>query len=172
MVIGEVIECTKHPDADKLALTKVDIGKEDMLQIICGAPNIAAGQKVVVATVGTTLFPLKGEPTTMKKAKIRGYESEGMICAEDEIGMGESHEGIIVLPADVEMGTEAAAYFKPYTDWIFELGITPNRMDAMSHLGVAKDVCAYLSHKNKKETCVTSPYKNSFKIDIILRIQC
>ncbi|HEV8079816.1 MAG TPA: phenylalanine--tRNA ligase subunit beta [Chitinophagaceae bacterium] len=165
LVIGEVIECTKHPDADKLTLAKVDIGKEQMLQIICGAPNITAGQKVVVATVGTTLFPLKGEPITMKKAKIRGYESEGMICAEDEISIGESHEGIIVLPDDVEIGTEASAFFNPYTDWIFELGITPNRMDAMSHVGVAKDVCAYLSHKNKKEIRITSPYKNSFKVD-------
>jgi phenylalanyl-tRNA synthetase beta chain len=164
LIIGEVIECIKHPEADKLKLTKVNTGNGE-LQIVCGAPNVSAGQKVVVATVGTTLHPLKGEPVTMKKAKIRGYESQGMICAEDEIGIGESHEGIIVLPNDVEVGSEASVYFNPYADWIFELGITPNRMDAMSHLGVAKDVYAYLSHHNKKSALIKSPFKNNFKVD-------
>ena len=165
LVIGEVIECIKHPEAYKLKLTKVNTGNGEALQIVCGAPNVAVGQKVVVAVIGTTLYPLKGEPMTIKKAKIRGYESQGMICAEDEIGIGESHEGIIVLPDDVEVGSKASAYFDTYSDWIFELGITPNRMDAMSHLGVAKDVYAYLSHHNKKSVPIKSPFKNNFKVD-------
>ena len=165
LVIGEVIECIKHPEADKLKLTKVNTGNGEALQIVCGAPNVAVGQKVVVAVIGTTLYPLKGEPMTIKKAKIRGYESQGMICAEDEIGIGESHEGIIVLPDDVEVGSKASAYFDTYSDWIFELGITPNRMDAMSHLGVAKDVYAYLSHHNKKSVPIKSPFKNNFKVN-------
>ncbi|MEI9956463.1 MAG: phenylalanine--tRNA ligase subunit beta [Ferruginibacter sp.] len=165
LVIGEVLECEKHPDADKLSLTKVNIGSGEPLQIVCGAPNVAAGQKVVVATIGTTIYPSTGEPLTMKKAKIRGSESHGMICAEDEIGLGQSHAGILVLPADAKVGTPAAEYFNTYNDIIYEIGLTPNRMDAMSHLGVAKDVCAYLSHHNKKDTNVKSPFKNNFKVD-------
>lgn len=165
LIIGEVTECIKHPDADKLKLTKVNTGNGITLQIVCGANNVAAGQKVIVATVGTTIYPLQGEPMVMKKAKIRGYESEGMICAEDEIGIGEDHEGIIVLPDNVSIGTSVSNYFKPYSDWIYELGITPNRMDAMSHLGVAKDVCAYLSHHNRKENNILLPFKNNFKAD-------
>jgi phenylalanyl-tRNA synthetase beta chain len=165
LVIGEVLECEKHPDADKLSLTKVNIGTGEPLQIVCGASNIAAGQKVVVATIGTTIYPAAGEPLTMKKAKIRGAESHGMICAEDEIGLGQSHAGIMVLPADAKVGTPAAEYFNVYNDIIFEIGLTPNRMDAMSHLGVAKDVCAWLSHHNKKDTLVKSPFKNNFKVD-------
>ena len=164
LVIGEVMECTKHPEADKLSLTKVNTGAE-VLQIICGAPNVALGQKVVVATVGTTLYPLKGEPLTINKANIRGYESEGMICAEDEMGLGDSHEGILVLPSNAKVGNKASAYFAPYSDWTFELGITPNRMDAMSHLGVAKDVFAFLSHHNKKSAPVKFPFKNNFRVD-------
>ncbi|NOT92701.1 phenylalanine--tRNA ligase subunit beta [Ferruginibacter sp.] len=165
LVIGEVLECEKHPDADKLSLTKVNIGNGDALQIVCGAPNVAVGQKVVVATIGTTIYPTGGEPLTMKKAKIRGVESHGMICAEDEIGVGQSHAGIMVLPEAATVGTSAAEYFNTYSDIIFEIGLTPNRMDAMSHLGVAKDVCAYLSHHNKKDTHVKSPFKNNFKVD-------
>lgn len=165
IVIGEVLECSKHPDADKLNITKVDIGAGEALQIVCGAPNVAAGQKVVVATVGATLYPLKGEPLIIKKAKIRGTESFGMICAEDEIGLNDNHAGIIVLPADTKVGIPAAEYFKPYDDHIYEIGLTPNRMDAMSHLGVAKDVCAYLSHHNKKDLAVKLPFKNNFKAD-------
>lgn len=165
LVIGEVLECEKHPDADKLKLTKVNTGSGEPLQIVCGAPNVAVGQKVVVATIGTTIYPLSGEPVTMKKAKIRGVESQGMICAEDEIGLGESHAGIMVLPADTKVGTPAADYFKPYTDHIYEIGLTPNRMDAMCHLGVARDVCAYLSHHNKQNVHVVSPFKNNFKVD-------
>ena len=165
LVIGEVMSCEKHPDSDKLKLTTVNIGTPEKLQIVCGAANVAVGQKVVVATIGSTIYPVAGEPMTMKKAKIRGVESQGMICAEDEIGLGESHAGIMVLPAETFVGTTAAEYFKLTDDFIFEIGLTPNRSDAMSHLGVARDVCAYLSHHNKKETAVKSPFKNNFKPD-------
>ncbi len=165
LVIGEVLTCEKHPDADKLKLTTVNIGTGEKLQIVCGAVNVAAGQKVVVATIGSTIYPINGEPLTIKKAKIRGVESQGMICAEDEIGLGESHDGIMILPGDTLVGTTAAAYFKLTDDYIFEIGLTPNRIDAMSHLGVARDVCAYLSHHNKKETVVKTPFKNNFKPD-------
>ena len=165
LIIGEVLACSKHPDADKLSITKVNIGQADALQIVCGAPNVAIGQKVIVATIGSTIYPSIGEPLTMKKAKIRGVESHGMICAEDEIGLGTSHQGILVLPADCVTGTAAFDYFKPYQDYIFEIGLTPNRMDAMSHLGVAKDICAYLTHHNKRNTSVRLPFKNNFKAD-------
>lgn len=165
LVIGEVLECEKHPDADKLKVTKVNIGSGEPLQIVCGAPNVAAGQKIIVATIGATIYPVSGDPLTMKKAKIRGVESQGMICAEDEIGMGGSHAGIMVLPENLEPGTPAAEYFKPYQDWIYEIGLTPNRMDAMSHFGVARDVCAYLTHHNNREVRSVSPFNNSFKPD-------
>lgn len=165
VVVGRVIECKQHPNADKLKLTKVDIGGAEPLQIVCGAANVAADQKVLVATVGTIIHPTGGQPVTMKAAKIRGEESLGMICAEDEIGLGTSHEGILVLPAEATVGTPAADYFKLHTDWIYEIGLTPNRMDAMSHLGVAKDVCAYLSYHNKKEVKPVSPFTNNFKAD-------
>lgn len=149
LVIGEVKTCEKHPDADKLSLTTVDVGGPVLLQIVCGASNVAVGQKVVVAPMGATIFPIKGEPVTMKKAKIRGVESQGMICAEDEIGLSDNHAGILILPADLKAGMPATDFFKPETDWIYEIGLTPNRMDAMSHLGVARDVCAYLAHHEK-----------------------
>ena len=165
LVIGEVLTCEKHPDADKLKITTVDTGNGEPLQIVCGADNVAAGQKVVVATMGTTIYPVNGDPVLIKKTKIRGTESQGMICAEDEIGLGQNHEGIMVLPADTKTGSTAADHFQPYEDYIFEIGLTPNRIDAMSHLGVAKDVCAWLSHHNKVETPVRSPYKNNFKVD-------
>jgi len=165
LVIGEVLSTEKHPNADKLTLTKVNIGKEEPLQIVCGAPNVAAGQKVVVAPVGTTIYPSTGEPLTMKVAKIRGTESYGMICAEDEIGLGTSHAGIVVLPGDVKVGQTAAEYFQPYDDIIYEIGLTPNRMDAMSHWGVARDVCAYLSHHDKKDIKPKLPNSNGFKPD-------
>lgn len=157
LVIGEVLEATQHPNADKLRLTKVNTGNET-LQIVCGAPNVAAGQKVVVATVGVTIYPTAGAPLTMKVAKIRGVESHGMICAEDEIGLGTSHEGILVLPYDAPVGTSATDYFKPYNDVIYEIGLTPNRMDAMSHWGVARDVCAYLSHHEEKDIKAVIPH--------------
>lgn len=165
LVIGEVLATEKHPNADKLTLTKVNIGNAEPLQIVCGAPNVAAGQKVIVAPVGTTIYPINGEPLTMKVAKIRSVESYGMICAEDEIGLGTSHAGILVLPAGAKIGTTAADYFKPYEDWIYEIGLTPNRMDAMSHWGVARDVCAYLNHHDKKAIKPKLPTSNSFKSD-------
>lgn len=164
VVIGEVLTCEQHPNADKLKITTVNIGAAQPLTIVCGASNVAAGQKVAVATIGTTIYPTHGEPMTMKAAKIRGQESQGMICAEDELGLGTSHAGIMVLPNELVPGTPAADYFKPYSDWIFEIGLTPNRMDAMSHLGVARDVCAYLTH-HQKESKPQSPFTNSFKTD-------
>ncbi len=165
LIIGEVLTCQKHPDADKLSITTVQTGSGTPLQIVCGAPNVAAGQKVVVAPIGSTIYPFAGGEVLMKKAKIRGVESAGMICAEDEIGLSENHAGIAILPANVKSGTPAKEYFKPYQDYIFEIGLTPNRMDAMSHLGVAKDVCAYLWHHNKKELQPVLPFKNNFKAD-------
>jgi phenylalanyl-tRNA synthetase beta chain len=116
LLIGEVLETEQHPNADKLKLTKVSVGNPEPLQIVCGAPNVAPGQKVVVAPVGTTIYPSTGDPLTMKIAKIRGVESQGMICAEDEIGLGSSHAGILVLPADVKIGMKAEEYFQPYSD--------------------------------------------------------
>lgn len=165
LVIGEVLTAEKHPNADKLSVTTVNIGHGSPLQIVCGAPNVAAGQKVVVATVGSTIYPRNGEPLTMKVAKIRGVESHGMICAEDEIGISEDHGGIMVLPAELRPGVPAASYFKPFKDHIYEIGLTPNRMDAMSHLGVARDVCAYLAHHDRKDFVVKSPFNSSFAVD-------
>jgi phenylalanyl-tRNA synthetase beta chain len=165
ILIGKVLESIQHPNADKLKLTKVDIGLGEPLQIVCGAPNVATGQKVLVATIGTIIYPINGQSITMKAAKIRGEESQGMICAEDEIGLGSSHEGILVLPGNAVPGTKAADYFKPYTDFVYEIGLTPNRMDAMSHMGVAKDICAYLTHHNKREVKPKSPFTTNFKAD-------
>lgn len=164
LVIGEVLEAVQHPNADKLKLTKVNIGNGEPLPIVCGAPNVAAGQKVIVATVGATIYPAAGNSLTMKVANIRGIESHGMICAEDEIGLGTSHAGIMVLPSDVKVGLPAEEYFHPYSDVIFEIGLTPNRMDAMSHWGVARDVGAYLSHHDKKDLRLVIPPTN-FKVD-------
>jgi phenylalanyl-tRNA synthetase beta chain len=164
LVVGEVLECEPHPNADKLKLTRVNTGKET-LQIVCGAPNAAAGQKVVVAPVGATLYPESGEPLTIKAAKIRGVESQGMLCAEDEIGLGKSHAGILVLPQNLRPGSAVADYLKPYTDFIYEIGLTPNHMDAMSHIGVAREVCAYLSHHENKEFRVKMPALPHFTSD-------
>ena len=144
IVIGEVLTCEKHPDADKLSITTVDIGLETPSQIVCGASNVAAGQKVVVATVGAKLYPTNGEPFEIKKAKIRGQASEGMICAEDEIGLGTSHAGIMVLDTNLANGTPAKEYFEVSEDHVLEIGLTPNRADAASHLGVARDLKALL----------------------------
>lgn len=165
LVTGEVLECVKHPDADKLHVTKVSVGNGEPLQIVCGAPNVAAGQKVIVASIGTTIYPVNGEPVTMKKAKIRGVESHGMICAEDEIGLSPNHAGILVLPADTPVGTPAAVYFGNTKDMVYSIGLTPNRMDAMSHLGVARDVCAWLSHHQNKQARVKSPLGEAFRAD-------
>lgn len=148
LVVGEVIECVKHPDADRLRLTKVQVGTGEALSIVCGAPNVAAGQKVIVALVGTKLFPLTGEPFEIKKSKIRGAASEGMICAEDEIGIGKSHDGIIVLPSDTEVGSPASSVFNIENDSVFEIGLTPNRSDAASHLGTARDLMTILNSRD------------------------
>jgi len=142
LVIGEVKTCIKHPNADKLSITTVDVAGEKILQIVCGAPNVAAGQKVVVALEGATLHPSEGEPFAIKKSKIRGESSEGMICAEDEIGFGASHAGIMVLAPDTKIGIPASEYFQIYSDSVLEIGITPNRADALSHIGVARDLVA------------------------------
>ncbi|WP_256004179.1 phenylalanine--tRNA ligase subunit beta [Pedobacter deserti] len=144
LVTGHVLTCAQHPNADRLRVTTVDVGGAEPLQIVCGAPNVAEGQKVVVATVGTTVYPNEGEPFKINKSKIRGEVSEGMICAEDEIGLGNSHAGIMVLPDEVLPGTPAKSYFKLEDDYMFEIGLTPNRADAASHLGVARDLAAYL----------------------------
>ncbi len=149
VVVGEVMEKEKHPDADRLNLTKVNVGGEKLLSIVCGAANLAVGQKVLVATIGSKLYPSAGDPIEIKKSKIRGTESEGMICAEDEIGVGTSHAGIMVLPADTKIGMPASDYFKIETDTIFEIGLTPNRSDAASHLGVARDLYAILKTKDE-----------------------
>jgi len=146
LVTGEVLTVEKHPNADRLSVTTVNIGAETPLQIVCGAPNVAAGQKVIVAPVGTTIFPTQGEPITMKAAKIRGVESQGMICADDEIGLGTDHSGIRILDSAVSVGIPAASLFEPYDDHIISIGLTPNRSDAMSHLGVARDICTWLNH--------------------------
>lgn len=143
LVIGYVKECVQHPNADRLRVTKVDAGGEE-LQIVCGAVNVAAGQKVVVATVGTTVYPTAGEPFKINKSKIRGEVSEGMICAEDEIGLGTDHAGIMVLDKNATIGSLAKEYFKLEDDYLFEIGLTPNRADAASHLGTARDIAAYL----------------------------
>lgn len=163
LVVGKVLSCEQHSAADKLKLTKVDIHKGAPLQIVCGAPNVAVDQKVIVAPVGTTIYPVNDEAVIIKAATIRGVESFGMICAEDEIGLGNSHEGILVLPAKTETGTAVEKLFDVYNDWIYEIGLTPNRMDAMSHIGVAKDVCAWLTHHQHKIVKPRLPYENNFK---------
>ncbi|MBX7050927.1 MAG: phenylalanine--tRNA ligase subunit beta [Flavobacteriales bacterium] len=142
VVVGEVMTCEKHPDADRLSLTRVSIGTEELLPIVCGAPNVAAGQKVLVATIGAKLFPTEGEPFVIKKGKIRGQESHGMICAEDELGLGKSHAGIMVLDSSAVPGTPAAAFLQISEDYCIEIGLTPNRTDAISHYGVARDLHA------------------------------
>ncbi len=164
VVIGEVLTCQRHPDADKLSITTVDVGTDSPLNIVCGAPNVAAGQKVVVATVGATLYPSGGESFQIKKAKIRGAASEGMICAEDEIGLGTSHAGIMVLdttgPASrLPNGTPAAKYFNLEADYQIVIGLTPNRIDAASHVGTARDLKAVLNRD------VKLPSVDSFTVD-------
>lgn len=143
IVVGEVVSCEQHPNADKLKVTKVDIGGDELSNIVCGAPNVAAGQKVLVATVNSTIHPTNGESFKIKKAKIRGEVSEGMICAEDELGLGASHDGIMVLDTDKPNGTAAIELFETGEDFIFEIGLTPNRGDATSHMGSARDLKAY-----------------------------
>ncbi|MBP9585098.1 MAG: phenylalanine--tRNA ligase subunit beta [Bacteroidales bacterium] len=162
VVVGEVVECGKHPDADKLSLTKVDAGESELLQIVCGAPNVAKGQKVLVAKVGTTLTFTSGEQVKLKRAKIRGVESAGMICAEDELGIGTSHDGIMVLPADAVVGTPAKEYLGLETDTLLEIGLTPNRVDAASHIGVARDFSAWLRF-NGTDSRLVKPSVDNFE---------
>jgi phenylalanyl-tRNA synthetase beta chain len=164
LIVGEVIYCEQHPNADRLKLTKVNVGNENILQIVCGAPNVKLNQKVVVATVGTILHPLNNEKFKITKSKIRGEISQGMICAEDEIGIGNSHDGIIVLDAKYKPGTKISKIYENYSDQVFNIGLTPNRSDAMSHLGVARDLRAALMHKGHKGELIT-PSVSSFHIN-------
>ncbi|MFX0556871.1 phenylalanine--tRNA ligase subunit beta [Maribacter sp. CXY002] len=172
IVVGHVLSCEKHSNADKLKVTMVDIGEETPLQIICGAPNVAKGQKVPVATIGTTLYTKEGEAWVIKRGKIRGEESQGMICAEDELGLGESHDGILVLDDNLQPGTPCASVFKVELDEVFEIGLTPNRADAMSHFGVARDLKAGLKQKEINKELITPPTSHfnidnrSLKIDV------
>lgn len=164
VVVGEVLTCVQHPNADKLKITTVNIGIGSPLQIVCGAPNVAVGQKVPVATIGTTLYTEEGEAWTIKKGKIRGEESHGMICAEDELGIGKSHEGILVLDSKIKVGTPAATIFDVENDQVFEIGLTPNRADAMSHLGTARDIKAGLIQKEITLEFIT-PSVSAFHVD-------
>jgi len=159
LLVGEVLSCEQHPNADRLRITQVNIGLENPLQIVCGAPNVAQGQKVIVATVGCMVYPLAGDAFAINKSKIRGELSEGMICAEDEIGLGKGHDGIMVLPEATTAGLPAKDYFKLNEDYLFEIGLTPNRADATSHLGVARDLAAFL------KTAITKPTIDAFKTD-------
>lgn len=164
IVVGKVLTCTEHPDSDHLHITTVDLGDGQPTQIVCGAPNVAAGQTVVVATVGTTLYGENDEAFKIKKSKIRGVESFGMICAEDEIGVGTSHDGIMVLPDNVAAGTPAAEYFELRDDYVLEVDLTPNRIDAASHYGVARDLAAWLKC-HKGQGSVHRPDVDSFTVD-------
>ncbi|HSO85130.1 MAG TPA: phenylalanine--tRNA ligase subunit beta, partial [Draconibacterium sp.] len=162
LVIGEVVTCVPHSNSDHLSKTTVNIGTGDLLDIVCGAPNVAAGQKVVVATVGTTLY-MGNDEFTIKKSKIRGETSEGMICAEDEIGIGTDHAGIIVLDENAKIGTLAKDYFKVESDWAIEVDLTPNRIDAGSHIGIARDLAAFL--RKSQNISVKRPSVDHFKVD-------
>jgi phenylalanyl-tRNA synthetase beta chain len=174
LVVGKVIECGKHENADKLRVTKVDIGGEHLLSIVCGAPNVAVGQKVIVAPINTTIYPSGQEPFTIKKAKIRGELSEGMICAEDEIGLGSGHDGILVLPSDIAIGTLAADHFQLQSDYCIEIGLTPNRGDAISHIGTARDVKAVtglpIIHPSIDASSFTE--KDALPVDLIATEKC
>ena len=167
LFVGEVLTCEAIPGSDHLSVTVVDIGAGEPLQMVCGAPNVAAGQKVIAATVGTKLY--SGDETfTIKKSKIRGVESHGMICAEDEIGIGTDHTGIIVLPSEAKVGTPASEYYRLTNDYVFEIDITPNRIDAASHYGVARDLAAYLivnKTKTNGDFCLKKPSVDKFQID-------
>ena len=165
LVVGHVTECGKHPNADKLSLTKVDVGGDELLQIVCGAPNVAAGQKVVVATIGTTLYGEDGAPWKIKKGKIRGEESQGMLCAEDEIGLGNGHDGILVLDGSVPVGKKASDHFEIETDYIYDIGLTPNRSDATCHIGVAKDLGAALKINYDDNGTLKLPDLSTYKPD-------
>tara|TARA_B100001094_G_scaffold331035_1_gene398039 strand:+ start:9911 stop:12325 length:2415 start_codon:yes stop_codon:yes gene_type:complete len=164
LIIGKVLSCIKHPNADRLKITTVDVGDIAPLQIVCGAPNVDKDQKVIVATVGATLYPLNGDKFKIKKSRIRGELSQGMICAEDEIGIGDSHEGIIILNDKYKAGEKASKVYNYYEDYIFDIGLTPNRSDAMSHYGVARDLRAALMHK-KINLELISPSVSPFHVN-------
>ncbi len=166
IVVGEVKTCGKHENADKLSVTTVDVGGADLLNIVCGAPNVAAGQKVLVATVGTTIYPTGAEEgIKMSERKVRGVVSQGLICAEDELGLGTSHDGIMVLPNEVAVGTQGADYLKVENDVIYEIGLTPNRSDGTNHLGTARDLAATLKMNFGKSGVTTPPSVDDFKIE-------
>ena len=164
IVVGHVLTCIQHPNADKLKITTVDLGTETPLQIVCGASNVAVGQKVPVATIGTILYDKEGKPFEIKEGKIRGEESHGMICAEDELGLGDSHEGIMILDANLKPGTPAATVFNIENDEVFEIGLTPNRADAMSHWGTARDLRAGMIQNGTNVELIT-PSVSNFKIE-------
>ncbi len=163
LVVGEVLTCVAHPNSDHLHITTVNLGSGVPTQIVCGAPNVEARQKVIVAPLGATLYD-GDESIVMKKMKLRGVESSGMICAEDEIGLGGDHAGIIVLPSDVQPGTLAKDYYKIKNDWLIEVDITPNRADAVSHYGVARDMYAWLI-QNGYQTKIHKPIVDTFAVD-------
>ena len=164
LVVGHVLTCEAHPNSDHMHICTVDLGMGEPAQIVCGAPNVAAGQKVIVATLGTVLYGPEGESFTIKRSKLRGVESLGMICAEDEIGIGQSHDGIMILPAETPVGMPAAEYFQLESDYLIEVDITPNRADACSHYGVARDLYAYLV-QNGQPTALHRPSVEGFCVD-------
>lgn len=165
VVVGHVLTCEKHPDADRLKVTTVNIGLEAPVQIVCGASNVAAGQKVPVATIGTVLYDKEGVEFTIKKGKIRGQESHGMICAEDELGLGSGHDGIMVLDENLVPGTKASEVFQIADDEVFEIGLTPNRADAMSHFGTARDLRAGMLQRGVNIELIT-PSVSNFRVDM------
>ena len=163
--VGKVISCEKHPNADKLSKTTVDLGNGELLPIVCGAPNVAEGQTVLVATVGTTLYD-GDDNFVIKKSKIRGEVSMGMICAEDELQIGESHDGIMVVDDSFEIGADASKYFAVETDYVYEIGLTPNRADATSHIGSARDLVAVINRfYPEKKLKLNKPSVENFKTD-------
>ena len=164
LVVGHILTCEAHPNSDHMHICTVDLGTGEPAQIVCGAPNVAAGQKVIVATLGTVLYGPEGESFTIKRSKLRGVESLGMICAEDEIGIGQSHDGIMILPAETPVGMPAAEYFQLESDYLIEVDITPNRADACSHYGVARDLYAYLV-QNGQPTALHRPSVEGFCVD-------
>jgi phenylalanyl-tRNA synthetase beta chain len=167
LLIGNVKECVKHPNADRLKLTTIDIGEKDFLKIVCGAPNVNINQTVIVAPIGASITSNNGSSFTIKNVKIRGVESNGMLCAEDEIGVGNNHDGIIVLEKKIKPGTRVSKVYKPYTDKILEIGLTPNRCDAISHFGVARDLRAAVSYRSDKQIELISPSISNFYNTII-----
>lgn len=168
VVVGHVLSCEKHPDADKLSLTKVDVGSDESIQIVCGAPNVATGQKVLVATIGTTLYDKDAQPWKIKKGKIRGQESEGMICSASELGLSEDHSGIMILNDEAVVGTPAATFLNLPDDVVFEIGLTPNRSDATSHLGVARDLFAYCAVNKNYNQEIKWPDTSDFVTEKIM----